>query len=250
MTSTENEIIAAGNWKMNMLPSEVKPFFKKFMTSVTSIENTIFCVPAIDISEAISATRNLDIDIYAQNFYFQPKGAYTGEISIEMLKDAGVTGVLIGHSERREYFKESDEMINQKVIAAKNARMKIILCCGESLSQRDLEAQEAWVELQIRNDLKDIVNPDGIVIAYEPIWAIGTGKSASIDDAQNMCIHISKVLCDMYGTSIGTNVPILYGGSVNDENCEALFNETCYNGVLVGGASLKPDKFSKICNFR
>lgn len=243
------KIIAAGNWKMNMLPSKVYSFFSEFIALTdVSLENTIFCVPYIDIPAAVSAVKGSPIEIYAQNFYYEEKGAYTGEISLGMLKDAGATGVVIGHSERRDIFGETNEMINKKVIAAKKAGMKIILCVGESEHTREINAHHAWIEYQILSALEGIQDTKDLIIAYEPIWAIGTGKTASADDAQEMCHFIDWVLHKYYNSFDA--VPILYGGSVNEKNAAELFDQFDICGGLVGGASLDARKFAQIRNIQ
>ncbi|MBR3132563.1 MAG: triose-phosphate isomerase [Clostridia bacterium] len=246
MDKTDKIAIAAGNWKMNMLPSEVSTFFNEYMSKANTLEKTIFCVPYIDIPAAISAVKNTPIEIYAQNFYYEPKGAYTGEVSLDMLKDADVTGVVIGHSERRDIFGETNETINKKVLAAKAAGMKIILCVGESEHTREINAHHAWIEYQVLSALEGITDTKDIIIAYEPIWAIGTGKTASAEDAQDMCKFIDYVLHKYYNSFEA--VPILYGGSVNEKNAAELFAQSSIDGGLVGGASLVAEKFAQIRN--
>ena len=241
-------MITAGNFKMNKLPSEIPDYLEILERECSSLKTShspiILCLPFTHIPAAV-AVNNPRFNIYAQNFFYEEKGAYTGEISLDMLKNLGVTGVIIGHSERRQYFGETDDIINKKVIAAKRKNMSTILCVGEELSQRELGADKARVELQLRNDLKDIKDLSNIMIAYEPIWAIGTGKSASAKDAEEMCQFIQDVLESIEPGS-SDDIAVLYGGSVKSSNAAELFAQPHIDGALVGGACLDPYEFGNI----
>ena len=243
--------IIAGNWKMNMTPSEAVTLIETLKPLVQNDEvDVVFCVPAIDIIPAVEAAKGTNINIGAENMYFEEKGAYTGEISAAMLKDAGVKYVIIGHSERRDYFKEGDDLLNKKVKKALEAGIIPILCCGETLEQRELGVTMDWIRLQIKSDL-DGVTADQVksmVIAYEPIWAIGTGKTATTEQAEEVCKGIRDCIAEIYDEATAEAVRIQYGGSVNAGNAAELFAQPDIDGGLVGGASLKPD-FGQIVNY-
>jgi len=234
--------LAAGNWKMNMTPSAGAAFIKEIAPLVADAKNEVlFCVPAIDIPAAVAAAQGTNIEIGAENFYFEAKGAYTGEISLDMIKDTGVKYVIMGHSERRQIFGESDEVINKKLLAAIAAEMKPILCCGESLETREAGKTLEWIEAQIRSAFTGVTAEQaaGVVIAYEPIWAIGTGKTATTEQAQEVCGMIRKLIAELFGAAVADVIRILYGGSVSPENAAELFAQADIDGGLVGGASLK-----------
>ena len=244
--------IVAGNWKMNMTPSEAVELVNTLKPLVANDEvDVVFCVPAIDIIPVLEAAKGSNIQVGAENMYFEEKGAYTGEISAEMLVDAGVKYVIIGHSERRDYFKECDEMLNKKVKKAFEHNLTPILCCGESLEQREMGITLDWIRMQIKSDLKDVTAQQvaSLVIAYEPIWAIGTGKTATSDQAQEVCGAIRACIAEMYDQATADAVRIQYGGSVNAANAAELFGKPDIDGGLVGGASLKAD-FGKIVNYK
>lgn len=244
--------IIAGNWKMNMTPSEAVSLVNELKPLVANDEvDVVFCVPAIDIIPAMEAAKGTNIQIGAENMYFEEKGAYTGEISAAMLVDAGVKYVIIGHSERRDYFKEDDALLNKKVKKALEAGLIPILCCGETLEQRELGVTMDWIRLQIKSDLADITADQvkGMVIAYEPIWAIGTGKTATTEQAEEVCKGIRDCIAEMYDAATAEAVRIQYGGSVNAGNAAELFAQPDIDGGLVGGASLKAD-FGKIVNYK
>ena len=211
--------------------------------------DVVFCVPAIDIVPALTATRGTNIEIGAQNMYYEESGAYTGEISPQMLEEAGVKYVILGHSERREYFKETDEELNKKVKKAFEHGLTPILCCGETLKQRETGITLDWIRMQIKSDLAGVPASDvaKMVIAYEPIWAIGTGKTATSEQAQEVCKAIRDCIADIYDDATAQSVRIQYGGSVNAGNASQLFAQPDIDGGLVGGASLKPE-FGKIVN--
>ena len=244
--------IIAGNWKMNMTPSEAVALVNELKPLVVNDEvDVVFCVPAIDIIPAMEAAKGTNIQIGAENMYFEEKGAYTGEISPNMLNDAGVKYVIIGHSERREYFAETNETVNKKVLKAFEHGLTPILCCGESLEQRETGVTMDWIRLQIKSDLVGVTADQvkSMVIAYEPIWAIGTGKTATTEQAQEVCKGIRDCIEEMYDTDTAAAVRIQYGGSVNAGNAAELFAQPDIDGGLVGGASLKAD-FSKIVCYK
>ena len=243
--------IIAGNWKMNKTPSEAVALVNELKDLVKNDEvDVVYCVPAIDIVPVVEAVKGTNVEVGAENMYFEEKGAYTGEISAEMLVDAGVKYVIIGHSERRDYFKEDDALLNKKVKKALEAGLTPILCCGESLEQREMGVTMDWIRFQIKSDLVGVTADQvkGIVIAYEPIWAIGTGKTATTQQAQEVCKGIRDCIAEMYDDATAAAVRIQYGGSVNAGNAAELFAQADIDGGLVGGASLKAD-FGKIVNY-
>ncbi|MCQ2540310.1 MAG: triose-phosphate isomerase [Acetatifactor sp.] len=240
--------IVAGNWKMNMTPSQAVALCAQLKDLVVNPDvDVVYCVPAIDIVPVIEAVKGTNVQVGAENMYFEEKGAYTGEISAEMLVDAGVKYVIIGHSERRDYFKEDDALLNKKVKKAISAGLTPILCCGESLEQREMGVTMDWIRFQIKSDLVGVTADQvkDIVIAYEPIWAIGTGKTATTEQAEEVCKGIRECICEMYDEATAAAVRIQYGGSVNAGNAAELFAQPDIDGGLVGGASLKAD-FGKI----
>ena len=240
--------IIAGNWKMNMTPSEAVKLVDELKDLVVNDDvDVVYCVPAIDIVPVVEAVKGSNVTVGAENFYIEDKGAYTGEISAPMLVDAGVKYVIIGHSERREYFGETDEFLNKKVKKALEAGIVPILCCGESLKQREMGVTMDWIRFQIKSDLDGVTADQvkGIVIAYEPIWAIGTGKTATTEQAEEVCKGIRECIAEMYDAATAEAVRIQYGGSVNAGNAAELFAQPDIDGGLVGGASLKAD-FGKI----
>ncbi len=245
--------LIAGNWKMNMTDGETKQFLNNLKNFEFS-DNVEACIisPFTSLKTLTEALKDTNISTGAQNMYFEDSGAFTGEISPNMLKDLGVDYVIIGHSERRTIFKEDDELLNKKIISALNHNLKPILCCGENLEQRESNNHEKIVESQIRSDLKGISEQDlksKLVIAYEPIWAIGTGKTASSDDAQSMCNFIRNLLAEMYSKDLADSIRIQYGGSVKPENVTDIMSKEDIDGALVGGASLEADSFSKLINY-
>ena len=242
--------IIAGNWKMNKTPSEAVALIRQLLPSIdNSNVDVVFCVPSIDIIPAVEATKDSSVSIGAQNFYFQENGAYTGEISPEMLEDAGVKYTIIGHSERREHFKETDDNVNKKVLKAFEHGIIPIICCGETLCQRKQKVYIDWIRMQIKIALQNVTpeQAKAAIIAYEPIWAIGTGETATADQAEEVCAEIRRIVRDLYDDETADTIRILYGGSMKPENAKELLNEPNIDGGLVGGASLKPE-FSKIIN--
>ena len=244
--------VIAGNWKMNMLPNETLEYIDSFSKLVKDSENEIIlCVPYTDLFYALMATQGTNIKIGAQNMHFAENGAYTGEISGKMLKSIGVKYVIIGHSERRQYFAETDESVNKKIKSAFENGLLPIVCVGETLEQRENGEAEKVITTQTQKALEGIENNriKDVIIAYEPIWAIGTGKTATSDDANNAIKSIRNKISELYGKDIGESVIIQYGGSVKSSNAKELFETSDIDGGLVGGASLKPDEFAKIVNF-
>ena len=244
--------IIAGNWKMNMTPSEAVKLVEELKPLVVNDEvDVVFCVPAIDIIPAMEAAKGTNIQIGAENMYFEEKGAYTGEISPNMLVDAGVKYVIIGHSERREYFAETDETVNKKVLKAFEHGLTPIICCGETLTQREQGITLDWIRQQIKIAFQNVTAEQAktAVIAYEPIWAIGTGKTATSDQAEEVCGAIRACIAEVYDEATAAEIRIQYGGSVNAGNAAERFAKPDIDGGLVGGASLKPD-FGKIVNYK
>ncbi|WP_320916251.1 triose-phosphate isomerase, partial [Enterocloster bolteae] len=240
--------IIAGNWKMNMTPSEAVALVNELKPLVANEDvDVVFCVPAIDIIPAMEAAKGSNICIGAENMYYEEKGAYTGEISPNMLVDAGVKYVIIGHSERREYFAETDETVNKKVLKAFEHGITPIVCCGETLTQREQGITIDWIRQQIKIAFLNVTADQAktAVIAYEPIWAIGTGKVATTEQAEEVCAAIRVCIGEIYDEATAEAIRIQYGGSVSASSAPELFAQPDIDGGLVGGASLKPD-FGKI----
>lgn len=243
--------IIAGNWKMNMTPSEAVKLVEELKPLVATEDvDVVFCVPAIDIIPVVEAVKGSNIAVGAENMYFEEKGAYTGEISPAMLTDSGVKYVIIGHSERREYFAETDETVNKKVLKAFEHKITPIICCGESLTQREQGITIDWIRQQIKIAFLQVSAEQAktAVIAYEPIWAIGTGKVATTEQAQEVCKAIRDCIAELYDEATAETIRIQYGGSVSADSAPELFAQPDIDGGLVGGASLKPD-FGKIVNY-
>ena len=243
--------VIAGNWKMNMLTNETIEYIEKFEKLVKDTQNeVILCVPYTDLFYALLSAQNTNIKIGAQNMHFAENGAYTGEVSGKMLKSIGVEYVIIGHSERRQYFNETDETVNKKIKAAFENELKPIVCVGETLEQREAGKTAEIITTQTKLALDGLSNEQvkNTIIAYEPIWAIGTGKTATSEDANNSIKEIRKEIEKIYGKDIAECVIIQYGGSVKSSNAKELFETSDIDGGLVGGASLKPDEFAKIVN--
>ncbi len=244
--------IIAGNWKMNKTPAAARQLIEELKPLVSKAKwcDVVLCVPFVDIPNAIKATKGAKIAIGAQNMHFEASGAYTGEISADMLTELGVKYVIIGHSERRQYFAETDETVNRKVHAALKAGLRPIVCVGESLAQRDLGITIEHIRLQVKSALSgvDATSIKRIVIAYEPIWAIGTGRTATADQAEEVCSAIRDCIREMYGARVARSVTIQYGGSMNAANAAELLSKPNVDGGLIGGASLKPADFATIVN--
>jgi len=244
--------VIAGNWKMNMLPNEAIEYIQAFEPMVKeSKAEIILCVPYTDLFYCLMNAQGTNIKIGAQNMHFAENGAYTGEISGKMLKSIGVEYVIIGHSERRQYFNETDETVNKKIKAAFENELKPIVCVGETLEQRESGKTESIITSQTRLALEGLTEEQvkNTIIAYEPIWAIGTGKTATSEDANNSIKAIRAEIKRLYGDDVADEVIIQYGGSVKSSNAKELFSTSDIDGGLVGGASLKPDEFSKIVNY-
>ena len=244
--------IIAGNWKMNMTPSEAVALVETLKPLVKTEEaDVVFCVPAIDIIRVVKACEGTNIEVGAENMYFEEKGAYTGEISPNMLTDAGVKYVIIGHSERREYFAETDETVNKKVLKAFEHGLTPIICCGETLTQREQGITLDWIRKQVMIEFQNVTADQAktAVFAYEPIWAIGTGKTATTEQAEEVCGAIRACIGEIYDEATKEAIRIQYGGSVNAGNAAELFAQPDIDGGLVGGASLKAD-FGKIVNYK
>lgn len=243
--------IIAGNWKMNKTPSETVALINQLKPLVDNQDvDVVFCVPAINLTTAIDTAKGSNIEIGAENMYFEENGAYTGEIAPNMLTDIGVKYVIIGHSERREYFAETDETVNKKVLKAFEHGITPIICCGESLTQREQGITLDWIRQQIKIAFLNVSADQAktAVIAYEPIWAIGTGKVATTEQAQEVCGAIRVCIGEIYDEATAQAIRIQYGGSVSAESAPELFTQPDIDGGLVGGASLKPD-FGKIVNY-
>lgn len=241
--------VIAGNWKMNMLPNEAIAFIEEFTPLVKDTQNeVVLCVPYIDLFYSLLSAQNTNIKIGAQNMHWKESGAYTGEITPKMLKSIGVEYVILGHSERRQYYNETDETVNLKLKAAFENDLKPIVCVGETLEQREAGVTAEVITSQTRLALEGLTNEQvkNTIIAYEPIWAIGTGKTATSEDANNSIKEIRKEIEKIYGKDVAECVIIQYGGSVKASNATELFNMSDIDGGLVGGASLKPEEFAKI----
>ncbi|MBD5135702.1 MAG: triose-phosphate isomerase [Lachnospiraceae bacterium] len=244
--------IIAGNWKMNKTPSEAVALVNELKPLVANDEaDVVFCVPAIDIIPVMEAVKGTNIQVGAENMYFEESGAFTGEISPSMLTDVGVKYVIIGHSERREYFAETDETVNKKVLKAFEHDLTPIVCCGETLTQREQGITIDWIRQQIKVAFLNVTSEQAkkAVIAYEPIWAIGTGKTATSDQAEEVCKAIRDCIREIYDDATAEEIRIQYGGSVNAGNAAELFAKPDIDGGLVGGASLKAD-FGQIVNYK
>jgi len=243
--------LIAANWKMNKNIEESVSFIKEFKILVEKNNKDIAIAPPftalIELKKNLNGTK---IKLGAQNMHFEEKGAFTGEVSASILKDAGCEYVILGHSERRIYFDETDEMISKKIKMALKNKLKVILCIGENLEQRENNETKAIIKFQLENCLRNISNNEmkDIVIAYEPVWAIGTGKTATPEQAEEVHLFIRELLKKLYDGNISENIRIIYGGSVNEKNAKELLAMKNIDGALVGGASLDPKSFAEICN--
>jgi len=243
--------IIAGNWKMNMTPSRASVLAGEIVAKNSDPKcEVVICVPFVDIFEAKKAIAGSKIHLGAQNVHFAEKGAYTGEISADMLKECGVEYVIVGHSERRQYFAETDETVNKRLTAAVNAGLKVILCVGETEAQRDANETFTLIEKQIKAAYEGISAEQAanIVIAYEPVWAIGTGRTATSEQAEEVCAFIRGEVAKLYGANVAEDTTIQYGGSMNAKNASELLAMANIDGGLIGGASLKSDDFTVIIN--
>lgn len=252
MNRRYRKTVIAGNWKMNMTATETKKFaeeMKKIMPRAKWCE-TLICVPACNLQTAVKAFKELRISVGAENVHFEERGAYTGEISAEMLKDLNVKYVIVGHSERRQYFGDTDITVNKKVHAVLNAGMNPIICVGESLEQRESGITPELIAYQVKSALFGVPSEKlrRCIIAYEPIWAIGTGKTATVEQASEVCSNIRAIIRGMYGARVARSITIQYGGSMNPQNARELLAQPDIDGGLIGGASLKPEQFVEIVN--
>ena len=244
--------VIAGNWKMNMLPNEAMAFIEGLAPLVKNSEaEVILCVPYTDLFYSLLTAQDTNIKIGAQNMHWEESGAYTGEVSGKMLKSIGVEYVIIGHSERRQYFNETDETVNKKIKSAFANELKPIVCVGETLEQRETGKAEEIITGQTKIALDGLTEEqvESTIIAYEPIWAIGTGKTATAEDANNSIKAIRNEIAKNYGQNIADKVIIQYGGSVKASNAKELFSTSDIDGGLVGGASLKVEEFANIVNY-
>ena len=242
--------VIAGNWKMNMTPSQTKKFIAELAPMVEGMDkcDIVLCVPAIDIPAAVEAAKGTNIKIGAENVHFKDNGAYTGELSAAMLVEAGVEYVVIGHSERRQYFAETDKTVNLRTLAALKAGLKAIVCVGESLEERELGYTETLLKFQTKMALTNVTEEQlkNVIVAYEPVWAIGTGVTATADQADEGNGFVRQAIAEAYGAEAAERVTVQYGGSMNDGNAAELLAKVNVDGGLIGGASLKADKFTAI----
>lgn len=241
--------IIAGNWKMNKLPSETYDYVKEVAEATKGAEcEVVCCTPYVCLAPAVEAAKGTHVKIGAENLHFEDKGAFTGEVSADMLADLGVDYVIIGHSERRQYDNETDEKVNKKIVKALEKGLIPILCVGESLEEREAGITMDLITIQIKKAFANIAAADAakVVVAYEPIWAIGTGKTATDDQAEEVCGAIREVLAALYDEATAKAITIQYGGSMNAGNCAGLLAKANIDGGLIGGASLKSADFAVI----
>ena len=242
--------VIAGNWKMNMTPAKTREFITELAPMVAGMDkcDIVLCVPYVDIATAVEAAKGTNIHIGAENVHYEKSGAFTGEISAEMLTEVGTEYVVIGHSERRQYFGETDTTVNLRTKAALSAGLKVILCLGEVKDERLAGITDEVVRMQTKLDLAGISAEElkNVIIAYEPVWAIGTGLTATPEQADEICGVIRNCIAELYGDEAAEEITIQYGGSMNDANAEELLRKANVDGGLIGGASLKTDKFTAI----
>ena len=249
MNKNLRNAVIAGNWKMNKTPNEAAALINEMKPLVANADcKVVLCVPAIDIPAAVEAARGSNIEIGAENVHFKASGAYTGEIAANMLVEAGVKYVVIGHSERRQYFAETDQTVNLRTLAAIEAGLTAIVCVGETLEQRELGYTETLLKFQTKMALTNVKaeDLDKIIIAYEPVWAIGTGVTATADQADEGNGNVREAIAELYGKDVAETVTIQYGGSMNAKNADELVAKPNVDGGLIGGASLKAQDFSVI----
>lgn len=244
--------VIAGNWKMNKTGAEGKAFIEEFIPKVANINDVeiVVCPTYTALESVVEAAKGSNIKVGAQNIHWAESGAFTGEISADMLKEVGVEYVIIGHSERRQYFGETDTTVNQRIKAALSADLQTMFCIGEVLEDRESENTESVLDVQIRNGLVDINSTEmnNIIVAYEPVWAIGTGKTATPEMAEETHAFIRSVLVDMFGENVAEKVRIQYGGSMKAANSAELIGQTNIDGGLIGGAALEPESFFQLIN--
>lgn len=241
------KILIAANWKMNKTIEESIDFIKEFKNLINNNNEIVIAPPFTALEEVKKAIVGTNIKLAAQNMHYEDEGAYTGEISPLMLKEL-VDYVILGHSERRQFFNETDQLINKKIKTALKNKLKVILCIGETLEQRENNKTNDVIKEQVENCLKEINEIENITIAYEPIWAIGTGKTATAEQAEEVHKFIRELIKNLYNEDVSNKIRILYGGSVNPDNIKSLIEMENIDGALVGGASLEPKSFSEIVN--
>ena len=249
MDKQNRKAIIAGNWKMNKTATEAKALISELIPAVKDAGcEVVICVPFTDLVTAVEMTKGTNIHVGSENVHFEKSGAFTGEISADMLTDLGVEYVVIGHSERRQYFAETNETVNKRTKAALAGGLKPIICVGESLDQREQGVTEELVRMQVKIALNGVTADElkNVVIAYEPIWAIGTGKTATAEDAQEVCGAIRETLKEMFGEELADGIRVLYGGSAKPGNIAELVAKPDVDGALVGGASLKAADFASM----
>ena len=250
MNKAKRTAVIAGNWKMNMTPAQTTAFMNELAPKVAGLDGCkiVLCVPYVDIAAAVEATKGTNIAVGAENVHMEAKGAYTGEISGEMLKECGVEYVIVGHSERRQYFGETDVTVNGRLKAGLANGLKVILCVGETLTEREQGVTFETVARQTKIALLGVSADDmkNVIIAYEPVWAIGTGKTATAEQAEEVCADIRGVIASLYSSDVAEATTIQYGGSMNAKNAAELLSKEHIDGGLIGGASLKSDDFTVI----
>ena len=249
MNKQKRNAVIAGNWKMNKIPSETAALIEEMKPLVKDADcKVILCVPFVDIEAAVKASNGSNIKIGAQNCHFEKSGAFTGEVSAPMLKEIGAEYVIIGHSERRQYFGETDETVNKRLKAALSEGLNVILCVGETLTEREQGITSEIVSKQTKIALSDVraEQMKNIIIAYEPVWAIGTGKTATSDQAEEVCKIIRDTVSSLYDYDVAESLTIQYGGSMKPDNADELLSKVDVDGGLIGGASLKANDFSLI----
>ena len=249
MNKSIRKAVIAGNWKMNKTRPEAKALIEALVPLAKDAGcEVVICVPFTNLETAVELTNGTNIKVGAQNCHFAKSGAYTGEISADMLTEVGVEYVVLGHSERRQYFGETDETVNKRTKAALEAGLKPIVCVGELLWERECNITEEVIARQIKLDFYDVSAEDlkKCIIAYEPVWAIGTGKTATADQAQEVCAFIRNTLAKLYGKDVADTITIQYGGSMNAGNAAELLSKVDVDGGLIGGASLKAPDFAVI----
>lgn len=249
MDKAKRKAIIAGNWKMNKGPAEAAALIDELIPAVAGAGcGVVICTPYIDLPLAVQKTSGSNIAVGAQNVHFEKSGAYTGEISADMLVELGVTHAVVGHSERRQYFGETDETVNKRAKAAVDAGLVAIICVGERLEEREQGVTEELVRLQTKVALQGFTAEDlkKVIIAYEPVWAIGTGRTATADQAEEVCKAIRVLLAELYDQAVADSVTIQYGGSMNAANAAELLGKPNVDGGLIGGASLKAADFAAI----
>lgn len=249
MDKSKRKAVIAGNWKMNKNASETMVLIEELLPLVEKATcDVVICPPMVNVAAAAAQTVGSNVAVGSQNIHFAENGAYTGEVSADMLKTIGVNYAIVGHSERRQYFGETDETVNKRAKAAVNAGITAIICVGESLEQREQGVTEELVRLQTKIALDGFSAEDmkRVIIAYEPVWAIGTGKTATADQAEEVCASIREVLAELYDQTLADSITIQYGGSMNAANADELLGKPNVDGGLIGGASLKPADFAAI----